>query len=385
MREKGTGIQNGFCSKASFFSILFALLDAAAAVAKLIVTNPAVPEIRQDIAHGGFRDIVQGLFGQKRLVGRDDHVGHGDQPGEQVVVENVAGAVLKENVGLLLVHVQAGRADFAGLDPLQQGLGVDQAAPGGVHEHHALLHPSDRRSVDHVTGLLRQRAVQGDDVGPLEQLVQRHVVDAAVRRRERIIGDDLHAEAAADVDEDPADLSGADDAHGLAVEIEARKTVQGEIEFPRAVVGLVNAAHGGQKQGDRVLRHGIGRVGGHVYHVDLAKGSSHVHVVVARRAQGDQLHPAAIQPVDDRGVHRVVHKDAHGLAAPCQLHGVLVQPGLQKPELHLMRGAIAFKGGLVVLLRVIERNLDHRDHSFAIACLPCRAFIPEEAQGASDP
>ena len=43
-----------------------------------------------------------------------------------------------------------------------------------------------------------------------------------------------------------------------------------------------------------------------------------------------------------------------------------------------MRGAIAFKGGLVILLRVIERNLDHRDHSFPIACLPCRAFIPLE-------
>jgi hypothetical protein len=57
VREKGTGIQNGFCSKASFFSVLFALLDPAAAAAKLIVTNPVVPEIRQDIAHGGFRDI----------------------------------------------------------------------------------------------------------------------------------------------------------------------------------------------------------------------------------------------------------------------------------------------------------------------------------------
>lgn len=97
--------------------------------------------------------------------------------------------------------------------------------------------------------------------------------------------------------------------------------------------------------------------------VDLAEGGSHVHVVVAGRAQGDQLDAVFVQPLDHSGVDRVVHEHAHRVAAPGQLHRVLVQLGLQEAELHAMLAAILFEGRLVIFLRVIEGDLDHLCHS----------------------
>ena len=126
---------------------------------------------------------------------------------------------------------------------------------------------------------------------------------------------------------------------------------------------LWGAAHGGEQQRDGVLRHGIGRVGGHMDDVDLAEGGPHVHVVVAGGAQGDQLDAVFVQPLDHGGVDRVVHEHAHRVAAPGQLHRVLVQLGLQEAELHAMLAAILFEGRLVIFLRVIEGDLDHLCHS----------------------
>ena len=151
------------------------------------------------------------------------------------------------------------------------------------------------------------------------------------------------------------------------MKIKARQAVQGEIEFPCAVVRLVNAPHRGEQQRDGVLRHGVGRIGRHVHHVHLAKGRPHVHIVVSGGPQGDQLHAVGVQLIDHRGVHRIIHKHAHGVAALGQAHGVGVQLSLQKTELHPMLSAAALKRGLIVFLRVVKGDLDH---PFP---LPCRS------------
>ena len=69
-----------------------------------------------------------------------------------------------------------------------------------------------------------QRAVEGDDIALLQQLVQRNVGDPAVLCREQVIGDHVHPETAADIDEDPADLAGADHADCFSMEIKAGQT-----------------------------------------------------------------------------------------------------------------------------------------------------------------
>ena len=269
------------------------------------------------------------------------------------------GPVLKEHVRFFLVYVQAGRTDLPGLDAFQQGFRVNQAAPGGVHDHDALLHLSDGVRVDHVAGFIRQRAVEGDDVAPLQQLIQGNVFDSAVLCREQVVGDHVHPEAAADVDEDPPDLAGTDHAHGLSVEIEAGQPVQGEIELARPVICLVDPAHGSQQQCDGVLRHGIRGIGRDMDHMDFTEGGLQVHVVVAGRAQRNQPDTVFIQLFDDRRVDGVVDKYAYGFTALCEIHGVFIELCLQVFEPDAVLSAVQFKRGLVICLCVEECHFDH--------------------------
>ena len=51
-------------------------------------------------------------------MGSDEHVRERQQPGEDVVVEDLLAAVLEEEVGLLLVDVESERADATRLEPV---------------------------------------------------------------------------------------------------------------------------------------------------------------------------------------------------------------------------------------------------------------------------
>ena len=65
----------------TFFPALFsALLNAPAPVAQLIVTDAVFFKVRQDVVDRCFRNVVQGLLGEERLMGGHQHVGHGDEP-----------------------------------------------------------------------------------------------------------------------------------------------------------------------------------------------------------------------------------------------------------------------------------------------------------------
>ena len=76
--------------EASFLSLCPAPLDITAAITQLILTDPVVVEAGPDIAHCRFRDVVQRFFRQKRLMGCHDHIGHGDQPGQQFIIQDMA-------------------------------------------------------------------------------------------------------------------------------------------------------------------------------------------------------------------------------------------------------------------------------------------------------
>ena len=285
-------------------------------------------------------------------MGGHDHVGHGDESGQGIVLQNVPRIVLKEEIRLLLVHVQTGRAHLAGLDGREQCLGIYQRASGGVEENHPALALGQRILVDDVVGLLGQGAVKGNDVAPREQLVQLHIADGVPVVKacggEFVVAQNLHAEAAADIDEHPPDAPRADDAHRLAVEIEARHIVEAEIEIAGTNVGLVDAADGGKEQSHGMLGHGVGGVGGDAHHVDAAEGVLHVHVVEARAAQGDELDPQLAEAVDDGGIDGIVDEHADPVVPRGQLHGVLAQLGFKIFEFYLLLGTEMLKGGLVV-------------------------------------
>ena len=78
-----------------------------------------------------FCNIVQGLFRQKRLMGCEEHIRHGNQPRQYVVLQNMSGIVLIKKLGFLFVYIEACGADLFVLDALRKGLRVDQAAARG--------------------------------------------------------------------------------------------------------------------------------------------------------------------------------------------------------------------------------------------------------------
>ena len=109
-------------------------------------------------------------------------------------------------------------------------LRIDQGTSTGVDQYDTFLHLLDRLRIDQMERILRQRAVKRNDIALGEQLIQGNIGDifrtVVFRRREFVIGKDLHAESSADRDEDPADLSRSDDTHGLSVKVESRQVIQ---------------------------------------------------------------------------------------------------------------------------------------------------------------
>ena len=54
------------------------------------------------VAERGLGDVGHGLFREERLVAGDEHVGKGQQPREGIVLNDVAGQVLEEEIAFLL-------------------------------------------------------------------------------------------------------------------------------------------------------------------------------------------------------------------------------------------------------------------------------------------
>ena len=105
---------------------------------------------------------------------------------------------------------------------------VDQRTAGGVDQHRSRFHLRQRRGVDQMAGLRRQRHVERDHVGNGEQLVEWQEGDAEVPlgRRigpQRIEVDDVGGEGAGAGGDLPADPPQTDEADGLAGDLERRR------------------------------------------------------------------------------------------------------------------------------------------------------------------
>ena len=66
-----------------------AVLGSGAAPAELVFTASVIEQIR-NIAYRGLGNVLQRLLRQKGLMGGDDDIGHGDETGEGIVLQNVA-------------------------------------------------------------------------------------------------------------------------------------------------------------------------------------------------------------------------------------------------------------------------------------------------------
>ncbi len=164
-------------------------------------------------------------------MGGDQHVGKREQPGEDVVFEHLGAAVLEEQSCLLLVHVEGKRADPARLQTRDDSFGVDEWTAASVHEHDPLLHRFDGRGVDEMVGLLGERTVERDEVGSTQCVFERRVLDAQLDQMVvgiLVDGEHLTAKVPKEPSHDRADPSRPDHGGGLAGQIEADETVEGE-------------------------------------------------------------------------------------------------------------------------------------------------------------
>ncbi len=203
-------------------------------------------------------------------------------------------------------HVDTGTAHLAALQRRAQRRLVDQSAAGAVDQDDALAHLRDRRRVDDVAGLLGQRRVQRDHIGPRQQRVQVDLLDAQVDgplvRQERIERHHPHLQADGAVGDDGADIAAADQAEGLGGDLGAHEAGL----LPLA--GLGGGVGGGDLPGDRehhrdgVLGRGDGVAEGRVHHDDaLGGGRRNVDIVDADAGTTDHLE--AVGGLEQLGRH----------------------------------------------------------------------------------
>ena len=132
------------------------------------------------IAYRASPNFSQRLVSEEGLVAADEHVVKGGQAHEVVVVDDLARVVHVEEGALTVVDVQRQAAQMLRLERGDDSLGVDQAAARRVDQHGTGLHLGQRLAVDDVLRLVRQRAVQADDVALHQEGVEVRVCPPAV-------------------------------------------------------------------------------------------------------------------------------------------------------------------------------------------------------------
>ena len=159
--------------------------------------------------------------------------------------------------GLVREDVDGGAAHVADADGLGEGVLVDDPASGDVDDADARLGPRQQVLVDEADGLGRLGDVEGHEVGHLDQPLERQEVDAQVlgplRRHERVVRHQLHAEAEGALRHQLADAAQADDAEGLAGQLDALPLRPLPAAGDQRGVGLGHVAGLGEQHGHGVL------------------------------------------------------------------------------------------------------------------------------------
>ena len=117
----------------------------------------------------------------------------------------------------------------------------------------------DPATVEEVVRVRVERHVQGDDVAPSQQVVERDVVDRG--RRSAVVGQDPASEAAQPVDDGRADPTGPDDTDGQVAQLAPADVVQPVVMGLDAAQDGLRVAHRHQHQHQRVVGDAVGRVG----------------------------------------------------------------------------------------------------------------------------
>jgi len=193
--------------------------------------------------------------------------------------------------------VERGAGEMPGIERVDQGRLVHQPAARGVDQVRTGFHQRQAARVEQVGGVLGARDMQGDHVGPGQQLGQGHQRHAAVRggrrRQERIMRGDFHADPARLARDRAADAAQADHAQPLAFEFEAGEAGLGPLPGLHPGVGARHVAREREQQRQRMFGGGAGVAVGGVHHRDAARGGR-FHVDGVDAGAGATDHPEAV-------------------------------------------------------------------------------------------
>ncbi|MNX99919.1 hypothetical protein D3C86_1323940 [compost metagenome] len=115
-----------------------------------------------------------------------------------------------------------------------------------------------------MTGLRCEWAHQRQNVRCLEQFLARDIFHAqrlAIGIWPEIVADETAAETGHNARENRPNLPRTHNADGLAVKIEAKQPIKGEVSFTDTVIGAVNLAVERQDERHGVFGNRIGRIG----------------------------------------------------------------------------------------------------------------------------
>jgi hypothetical protein len=234
-------------------------------------------------------------------------------------------------------HVDGGPAQMSGSHGFEHCQHIDHRAPGGVYKEAAGLHFGERLAVDKMPRLGRVGAMQRDDIGLSEELVQRLGGTDPERlvstlRRIRVEIRDLHPERLCAQRGGGANSSDAHDSKDAPAQPVQRLDLgvdPGPLPASKPAVHVVNAAGQGEHHADGGVRDILRAVVGHVRDDDAPLTCDTVRDVVETHAASND-EPAPLKPFDGpRGeADEVVEHDRIGIFnSPGEIVlGIRVQP-----------------------------------------------------------
>ena len=190
-------------------------------------------------------------------------------------------------------NVQGSSGHLAGAQGFCQGLFVDDAAAGTIHNADAALDQRQGTGADQVAGFIRQRRVDGQEVAMGQQLVQlRDTFDAELSGligcHERIEAEDLHVQTRRTPSHLAADASQADHAERLAGQLRADQFVPFPLPLPETGIRGRNVPCERHDQRNRVLGRADRIAARRVHdHDPAARGRGNVDVIDAHAGPDD--------------------------------------------------------------------------------------------------
>ena len=184
----------------------------------------------------------------------------------------------------------------------------------------------------------------------------------------QVVEKDIHAVAVENLRENLADLSGTDDAGGLAVEVLSNEAGKGKVSVAGPVVCGVNAPIQCLEEGGCVLRYRMRRVCRYPDHVNFLVYGFKVHIVVSRAAEGDELNAAFMKLCDNLFGYLVVHEDTDNLMSPRKSHGGSRELAFKEVDGYLNIVICQFLQGFLEVLTVIRFSVEKGDVDFFLHC-----------------